>query len=692
MNKLLSVVAGVLLFSTAFSQTFSGSSGNIFDLQTLEAPVSVSGLPASINTSNFGVEQVCINLTHTYVGDLEISLVAPDGTAIQLMSGIGGGDDDLQNTCFRGDASVSITSAAAPFSGTFKPMGQMGMVNNGQNPNGIWQLRIYDGYGGDEGALQNWSITFGNTPATYFQFMESDLPIVVINTNGQSIVDDPKIMADMGIIYNGPNVRNHLSDPKNEYNGKIGIEIRGNYSAGLPQKPYDLELQDVNGNSIDAPLLGMPAESDWLLLANYNDKSFARNVLPFHIFDTMGNYSIRCRLVDVVLNGQYDGIYLLSEKIKRDSNRIDISKLEPNETTGQDLTGGYIIKIDYWDNSNSWQLNYHPIGYPNLDIHMVYYYPKPEEIVPEQKAYIQDFVDQFETALYGSNFDDPSQGYRKYINVSSFIDYFIISEVTRNVDGYKKSRYFYKDKDHADGTFRKLKAGPVWDFDWALKDMWSGAENGSEFMYPAVDQDVNAPGWYIRLLEDGLFADQLRCRYDDLRRNVLSEAYLFAKVDSVASKVSESQQWHFDRWGNLGVATGTPEIQAPSQTYAEEVQRLKSWLHRRLEWLDANMPGTLNGCSMAGISEENLSDLAVQSYPNPFRDYIAIQFAEGFNGGFSYRLLDQTGREVKSAVIKNGTMSGNLFKIDGLEALNNGVYFLEIEIQGKKAVMKMVNY
>ncbi len=690
MNKLLSLAVFSLLYTATFSQTFNGGGGAILDQQTIDAPAMVSGLASSINITNFGVEQVCLNLTHTYLADLDISLVAPDGTVIQLSAGIGGGDDDMQNTCFRGDAAASITSGSAPFSGTFKPVQQLGLVNNGQNPNGTWKLRVHDGYNDDQGTLQNWSITFGNTPATYFQFQESDLPIVVINTNGQAISDDPKIMADMGIIYNGPNMRNHVSDPKNEYNGKIGIEIRGNYSASLPQKPYDFELQDVNGNSIDAPLLGMPAESDWLLLANYNDKSFARNAIPFQLFDTMGNYSIRCRLVDVVLNGQYDGIYLLSEKIKRDSSRINIPKLEPNEITGQDLTGGYIIKIDYWDNNNSWLLTHHPIGYPDLDIHMVYYYPKAEEIVPEQKAYIQDFIDQFETALYGPNFDDPDEGYRKFINVSSFIDYFLISEVTRNGDGYKKSRYFYKDKDHADGTFRKLKAGPVWDFDWALKDMWNGAEDGSAFMYGAVDQDVKAPGWYIRLLEDPLFADELRCRYEDLRRTILSEEYIMAKVDSVAAIVAESQEWHFDRWGNLGVATGTPEIQAPSQTYAEEVQRLKDWFHRRIVWLDANMPGTLAGCSMAGISEENLQEFTVQSFPNPFNSYIAIQFAEDFKSGFTYRLTDQTGRIIKTVQIAPGNLEGSLFKIGELESLNGGIYFLELEVNGKKVVRKMM--
>jgi subtilisin-like proprotein convertase family protein len=691
MKLILSITAFfVFSLNAIFSQSFTGGSDSILDLQTINIPVNVSGLPSNINITSFGLEQVCINLTHTYLADIDVSLVSPDGTVVTLIANIGGGDDDFQNTCLRADASNTLATGAAPFSGTFKPMGQMGLVNNGQNPNGTWYLRITDNYGADQGFLQNFTLTFGNTPATYFQFTESDLPIVVINTNGQTIVDDPKILADMGIIYNGEGVRNHLTDPKNEYNGKIGIEIRGNYSASLPQKPYALELQDINGNSIDLPILGMPAENDWLLIANYNDKSFARNVLPYHLFDTMGHYAVRCRYVDVVINGEYRGIYLFSEKIKRDSNRVDIPKLDINETTGQDVTGGYILKIDYWDNSNSWMLNYHPIGFPTVDVHMVYYYPAPDVIVPEQKTYIQNFINEFETALYSPDFADTAIGYRKYISVPTFIDYFIINELARNVDGFKKSRFFYKDKDHADGRYRKLKAGPVWDFDWALKDMWSGSEDGSEFMYGNVDQDVDAPGWYIRLLEDSTFRDELRCRYDDLRRTILQETYLNSKIDSIATKLNESQAWHFEVWANLGVATGTGEVQAPSQTYAEEVQRLKDWLQRRLAWLDDNMPGTLNGCSFTGIDETNFQNLAVQAFPNPFKDQVAVKFSADFNQTIQYKLMDQTGRLIEGKSVQINSQNGNQLQIKGLEGFQTGVYLLEIEFKGEKVVCKLM--
>lgn len=676
-------------FNFLFSQNFQGGNGAILDLETIEVPLVVSGISPEINITTFGLEQVCITVSHTYVSDLEVSLVAPDGTVVSLVSGVGGGSDNFQNTCFRADASSVITMGTTPFSGVFKPMGQIGLVNNGQNPNGSWKLRVYDRFAQDQGMVENWSITFGNTPATYFQFTESDLPIVVIQTNGQTIVDDPKILADLGIISNGNGVRNHISDPKNAYDGKVGIEIRGNYSATLPQKPYAIELQDVNGNAISAPILGMPSENDWCLIANYNDKSFSRNFLPYHLFDTMGHYSVRSRLVDVVINGEYQGIYLLTEKIKKDPNRVDISTLNPTEIEGRDVTGGYILKIDYWDNSNSWLLNFHPIGFPTVDVHMVYYYPKPEDLVPQQKTYIQGFINDFETALYSPTFADTTNGYRKYIDVPSFIDYFIINELARNVDGFKKSRFFSKDKDYANGSICKMKAGPVWDFDWAFKDMWSGSEDGSQFMYGDVDQDVDAPGWYIRLLQDPQFKDELRCRYDDLRRSILKEEYLFAKIDSIASLVHESQEWHFETWGNLGIPTGTGEVQAPSQSYSEEVQRLKDWLSRRLIWLDENMPGTLNGCSFVGL-DNGFQNANVIVSPNPFSNQVAIQFAGSVHETIRFKWMDQMGRIVQQQTIPVNCSSGTTIYLKELESLENGVYFLELSTNGQQLMYKLI--
>ena len=687
MNRIISYLF-VVCFFTANGQTFTGGGGSILDNQTLEVPIAVSLPQTAINIATFGLETVCINLNHTYLADLTIEIEAPDGIRKVLAQGVGGGSDNMTNTCFNQNASVPIGSGNAPFTGTFKPMSQIGVVNNGQNPNGTWKLIIRDDFGADEGNVIDWTITFGNTPATYFQLTESDLPIVVINTNGQTIDTDFKITADMGIIYNGQGNRNFITNPFNEYNGKIGIEYRGNYSLSLPQKPFSIELRDLTGNSIDSSLIGMPEENDWLLIANYNDKSFARNAIPYETFGEMGNYSVRYRHVDVILDNEYQGIYLLTEKIKRDSNRVDISKLEPFETFGQDATGGYMLKIDYWNNSDSWQSNFSPINNPGLDVHFVYYYPKPDEIVIQQQFYIQGFMNEFETALYSSNFENELTGYRKYISVPTFIDYLIANEVARNRDGFKKSRFLYKDKDHADGTYRKLKAGPVWDFDWAYKDIDANSEDGSGFMHEINGEDVNTPGWYIRLLQDPSFANQLKCRYVNLRNTILNESYIFAKIDSIALKLNESQEWHYDTWGHLGAATGTPEQQAPSQTYTAEVQRLKDWVSRRFDWLDANMPGSIAGCGFANINTLTLDN--VEIYPNPFGDILYISYPNKKHEAATITLRDAQGRTL---IKLNNNPSSNIetTQLTGLNGLSSGIYFVEIEVGTEKIVKKVTN-
>jgi subtilisin-like proprotein convertase family protein len=682
----LFIVVFLSVIQQFYSQTFTGDSGDILDNQTVNIPLLVTVPETEINTINFGLESVCIDIQHTYLSDLIIELVAPDGTVKLILQNVGGGDDNFENTCFNTNASATITEGVAPFSGVFKPMGQIGAVNNGQNPNGIWYLRITDTYEQDQGIVLSWSITFGDQPATYFQFTNSTLPIVVIETNGVEIPYDEKANVDMGIIYNGVGQVNAVSDPFNEYSGKIGIEYRGNFSLGLPQKPYSIELRDSLGNNRNESLLGMPAENDWLLLANYNDKSFARNVLPQHLFEKMGNYAVRSRFVDVVLDGEYQGIYLLAEKIKKDSNRVDVPTLNPTEISGQDVTGGYIIKVDYWNENDSWQSSFSPLNAPGLDIHFVYYYPSPDSIAPQQKQYIQNFVNEFETTLYGSNFDNPSFGYARYIDVESFIDYFIINEFTRNEDGYKKSRFFHKDKDKASGEYRKLKAGPVWDFDWALKDINWGSEDGSDFMYDLVDQDVNAPGWYIRLLQDSMFANQLHCRYANLRNSILSEDYLFAQIDSVANVVNQSQVAHYLIWGHLGTATGTPEVQAPSQTYEEEVVRLKAWISRRLEWLDANMPGSTVGCSFAGL--QMLSSTDFLAVPNPFTDELVVYAKQELNERIVVTWHDELGRVVNTQVIEP-TFSKQI-SLKNLEGLAPGLYTLSIQSERISSTLKVM--
>nr|HRZ98967.1 CotH kinase family protein [Paludibacter sp.] len=323
-------------------------------------------------------------------------------------------------------------------------------------------------------AIKDATKFFRTTPAWFVSPIPTSslltyLPIISISTNGQTINNEPKILADMKIIHHGGSILNDINDEPNVYNGKIGIEIRGASSSGYPQTPYGLETRDVIGNNLDTALLGMPSENDWVLLSNWNEKSFARNLLSFDIFTKMGHYTPRMRLCEVLINNDYKGIYLFGEKIKIGKGRVSIAKLTTKDLKNDSVTGGYIFKTDYDDGVGTfWTSNYSPINRPGAKPRFVYHDPKAEELAVEQKTYIAGYVNALESALYNSNFKDPVSGYRAYLDVNTFIDYFILEEVARNVDGYKKSRFFHKNKDSKN---KLIDAGPVWDFDWAWKNL-----------------------------------------------------------------------------------------------------------------------------------------------------------------------------------------------------------------------------
>ena len=483
-------------------------------------------------------------------------------------------------------------------------------------PNTTYYI-VVDGYSsGSNGNYQlNVSESIGlNAPDS------SKLPLVLIQTNGGEIVDEPKINVDFKIIDNGTGNFNSPSDPANQYDGIAGVEIRGSYSATLPQKPFGVETRDALGENNNVSIFGMPQENDWILLANYNDKTFMRNILAFDLFTKMGHYAPRTRLCEVVVNDIYNGIYVFTEKIKKDDGRVDIAKLDLDDNAGDSLTGGYIFKVDYWNWDDSWLSNYTNPNFPNDQVRYVYNYPKPDEITNQQKAYIQALVSDFEDALWGANFTDSILGYRPYINTLSFIDYFIVNEFARNVDGFKKSRNFYKDKDSKDSL---IYAGPVWDFDWAYKDHDSGMLGGSGWRHDySGPTDVKPPGWYIRLLQDSTFANELSCRYFNLRNTILDTNSLFTFVDSIADLVDLAQERHYVRWPILGINVGTPEIGAQPISYSGEISKFKNWIIDRLNWLDDNMPGN---CPNVGVNElQNDLSAYVVAYPNPSDELISV--------------------------------------------------------------------
>ena len=540
------------------------------------------------------------------------------------------------------------------------------------------------GYGGGTGSFEICVKDLGTVTLD-----STELPIVMINTLGQTIIEGTKVDCRMDIKYNGPGNTTSVSDISNVYSGNVGIEIRGLTSAGYPQHPYGFETRDASGANNNVSILGMPAENDWVLLSNFNDRSLLKNLMSFKIFGEMGNYSVRAQLCEVLVDSSYKGIYVIGEKVKRDANRVDIANLTAVDTLGDDVTGGYILQQNYWDENNSFQSNYSPIDHPGFDVHFVYDYPDALTIQAAQKTYIAAFIDSLETALYSPSFADPATGYRKYMNTKSFIDYFLVNEVARNADGFKKSVFFHKDK-YSNGG--KLNAGPVWDFDWAWKNLsgvcsyyegYSGA--GWAHLNNDCLTDNYTTGWYVRLLQDSTFRNELRCAYDSYRETILDTTALFAYIDSMGARVQHAQARHFQKWPILGVSGPAPDFGPVATTYYAELDTLKQWISTRIQWLDANIPGF---CAVSGTNETKVA-AGLNCYPNPTNDDLTVEYALPTAMEVSLHLYNQMGAEVLSTSKAVQESGRHLLSLATAELLP-GVYILKLNRGDEVITQKIV--
>lgn len=515
----------------------------------------------------------------------------------------------------------------------------------------------------------------------------SNLPIVVINTAGQPILDEPKIVASMGIIDNGPGTRNRVSDPFNNYNGAIAIETRGSSSQDIfPKKQYGIELRDASGNDFNASLLGLPPEEDWVLFAPYNDKSLMRDVLAYQIARSMGRYASRFRYCELILNGQYEGIYVLLERVKRDRNRVDVARLDIDDIAGDELSGGYILKIDKFtgNNSGGFPSEIPPPGRSaDQSIYFQYEYPRTEERLFVQEQYIQDFMRTFEQTLNGPDFTNEVTGYKRFIDVGSFIDFLIVNEVSKNVDGYRLSTYFHKQRDSDGG---KLVMGPVWDFNLTFGNAnYCNGESTADLMLNFNSVCNNdfwlIPFWWRRFLQDYNFRFELNRRWTSLRASQLSESTLHAFIDSVANALNESQQRNFQRWPVLGTWVWPNTF--VGNTYQEEVDFLKSWLSERLLNLDNEFRRLAEGagdfCSPAIVpSPLGQSEGAIALCPSALNRQVMIE------------VFDNTGRRLQRLTVTPQSSEELRLPFTYGVALKPGIYTIKFDWGTRRTLFRLV--
>jgi hypothetical protein len=320
-----------------------------------------------------------------------------------------------------------------------------------------------------------------------------------------------------------------------------------------------------------------------------------RNILIYDLSRDINRYASRSLFVDLTINDNYQGVYVFMEKLKRDSERIDINKLKDDENSGEDLTGGYILKIDKtagsnlgdgYNELNSFDSKYYPIdSISGQKIHFLYEYPKAENITMQQKEYISKYISDFEDALKSDDFKDLNLGYAAYIDAPSFIDFFLLNELANNVDGYRLSTFMHKDKNE------KLKMGPIWDFNLGFGnvDYCSGGETdvwAYKFNERCPADFWLIPFWWDKLLQDPAFVAQLQERWNMLRGGVFSESSILAKIDNYENtlKKSGSLEENFKTWDILGMYIWPNNF--VGNTYAEEMDYLQNWVGNRLSWMD----------------------------------------------------------------------------------------------------------
>lgn len=416
-------------------------------------------------------------------------------------------------------------------------------------------------------------------------FTSSNLPIVIVNTDidpntGQpaEIPDEPKVLATMKIIFRPDGSRNYMSDQNNSaylnYNGRIGIELRGSTSQDLPKKPYGLTtLQSDNVSNNNVELLGMPSENDWILNSFAFDASLLRDVISYKIAREIGNYAVKTVYCELVVNGDYKGLYILSEKIKIDTDRLNLVKLTTNDNSLPDLSGGYITKADKTTGGDPIAWSMPSYAGEGGWVHYIHENPKPENVTTQQHNYIKNYFNAFQQAMTSQN-SSLVDGFPSMIDIPSFIDFMLINELASNVDAYQYSTFFHKDRGG------KLRAGPVWDLNLTYgNDLFFWGFNRSHTNVWQFNYDANRGSKFWKdLYDQPLYKCYLTKRWKELNAEgqPLSYNEIKALIDTTVDWIAEAAARENQRWGTIG-------------NHAFHITELKTWLQERIYWLNNNL-------------------------------------------------------------------------------------------------------
>ena len=419
-------------------------------------------------------------------------------------------------------------------------------------------------------------------------FTNSNLPIVVIETDGGvNIPDEPKVPGTMRIIWHQDGSRNYMSDIDNSeflnYDGRIGIEMRGSSSQTmLNKKPYALETrEDDDITNRNVSILGMPAENDWVLNSLAFDQTGMRDVLAYELSNQLGQYASRSVYCEVMINGDYKGLYAFMEKIKPDKNRVNIEEMDQTCNNYPEVTGGYITKADKTTGGDpvAWTMQGYGGGWwgwgNNTDF--IHHYPKPADITNAQNNYIHGVFTNLASVANQHN-TSLASGIPSVIDIPSFVDFMMIAEYTSNVDVYSLSTFFHKDR------MGKLRAGPVWDYNLAFG--YDAFGNRSKYnVWQFNNEDNTGPKFWKDLFDTNLFRCYFAKRWFELTEpgQPLNYDFVCNRIDEIDALIAEAISRDNQRWNQM-------------QQHAQYVSDMKNWLQQRTNWLNQNI-GSDDSCS-----------------------------------------------------------------------------------------------
>jgi hypothetical protein len=487
----------------------------------------------------------------------------------------------------------------------------------------------------------------------------TDLPLILIESDEFGIpFSHVEVPAHMNVIDRPGGQRNHPSDTSYSYNGRIRIEVRGGSSRYFPKQSFNFETQHTDGSNNNVSLLDMPAENDWKLIGPISDRSLIRHTFTYELGRKQGHWEPRSKFCELILNGEYLGLYALMEKIKPDKNRLDISKLTETDLYGEDVTGGYLFwKLDNW-----------PVFIS---------YPSDSKIQPEQEAYLDTFIERYWEFIFSDNWLRQETDYRNYVNTESMLDYLIVNELAYDHDKYSQSTFMYKDRNDKDSL---IHFGPLWDYNYAYG-------NSSESM--ATDQwkfKQRGGSQFRRLFQDTCLTQRFAEKWHDQRERFLHTDSLFALIDSLSGHIAEARRRDSMVWD----AYTTVNVYFALDTvyhYDHVIANLKQWIQWRTEWIDTWIDSIYYPESVTGTESITLYDRPHQLrvWPNPFREELKIELDCPAPGGLYLVLFNPQGQIVRQWRREAAQAGQQSFSLPSLGGIPPGLYHLSILHQGMPA-------